>query len=100
MPVKRKQGQLFMETDVASKIVPVEIKPGLSLSTVTGTLNVKDNVHKVQDILEDQKLLNKNVKYEWGSVNINEFKQKLFQEGITDAKVESRGENVVIHLVS
>ncbi|ENN70832.1 hypothetical protein HUJ04_004963 [Dendroctonus ponderosae] len=99
LPVKRKQGQLFIETDVASKIVPVEIKPGLSLSTVTGTLNVKDNVHKVQDILDDQKLLNKNVKYEWGSVNINEFKQKLFQEGITDAKVESLGGNVVvIHL--
>ncbi|XP_050294936.1 integrator complex subunit 9 isoform X1 [Anthonomus grandis grandis] len=99
LPLKRKQGQIFVDTDVAKKIVPVEVKPGVSLSTITGTLNVKDNIHNVQDISAEQKLLNKNVKYEWGSVSINEFKQKLFQEGITDAKVESLGGNVVvIHL--
>lgn len=37
-----------MDTNVAQKIVPVEVKPGISLSTVTGALNVKDNVHSVQ----------------------------------------------------
>ncbi|XP_030745893.1 integrator complex subunit 9 [Sitophilus oryzae] len=99
LPLKRKQGQIFIETEVAKKIVPVEIKPGISLSTITGSLKVKDNVHNIQDISSDYKLLNKNVKYEWGSVNINEFKLKLLQEGITDAKVESLGGNVVvIHL--
>ncbi|XP_066262973.1 integrator complex subunit 9 [Euwallacea similis] len=99
LPLKRKQGQILLESDVAQKIAPVEVKPGISLSTITGALEVKDNVHKVQEINTSQKLLNQNVKYEWGSVNINEFKQKLFQEGITDAKVESLGGNVVvIHL--
>lgn len=99
LPLKRKQGQIFIETEVAKKIVPVEVKPGISLSTITGTLNVKDNIHNVEDVPSDNKLLNKEVKYEWGSVNINEFKAKLFQEGITDAKVESLGGNVVvIHL--
>ncbi|XP_060530120.1 integrator complex subunit 9 [Cylas formicarius] len=99
LPVKRKQGQIFIENTVAQKIVPVEVKPGVSLSTITGTLNVKDNIHNMQDISQDCKLVNKDVKYEWGSVNINEFKQKLFQEGFTDAKVESLGGNVVvIHL--
>ena len=48
MPLKRKQGQIFIETDVAKKIVPVEVKPGISLSTITGTLNVKDNIHNMQ----------------------------------------------------
>lgn len=41
------------------------------------------------------------MKYEWGTLNTTEFLQKLAQEGITDAKVESLGGNVVvIHLVS
>lgn len=39
---------MFIENEIAQKIVPVEIKPGLSLSTVTGTLSVKDNVHNVE----------------------------------------------------
>lgn len=37
-----------MENDVAQNIIPVEIKPGVSLSSVTGTLNVKDNVHNME----------------------------------------------------
>lgn len=48
LPLKRKQSQVFIETDVAQKIVPVEIKPGLSLSSITGNLNVKDNVHNIE----------------------------------------------------
>lgn len=38
--------------------------------------------------------------YEWGNVNISEFLQKLSQEGIHDAKVESSGSSVMIHFVS
>lgn len=51
LPLKRKQSQVFVENDVAQKIVPVEVKPGLSLSAVTGLLNVKDNVHNVEVIV-------------------------------------------------
>ncbi|KAJ8969195.1 hypothetical protein NQ317_000973 [Molorchus minor] len=98
LPLKRKQAQVFIETNVAQKIVPVEVKPGISLSTITGTLNVKDNVHNIQEATPDGQS-NNMVKYEWGSLNITEFLQKLAQEGITDAKVESLGGNVVvIHL--
>lgn len=50
LPLKRKQSQVYIENDVAQKIVPVEVKPGLSLSAVTGLLNVKDNVHNVEVI--------------------------------------------------
>ncbi|CAH1979177.1 unnamed protein product [Acanthoscelides obtectus] len=96
LPLKRKQGQVLIETNVAQKIVPVEVKPGISLSTVTGSLNVKDNIHKIQELSD---IKSKPVKYEWGTLNITEFLQKLSQEGITDAKVESLGGNVVvIHL--
>lgn len=54
--MKRKQSQVFLETNVAQKIVPVEIKPGISLSTITGTLNVKDNVRNIQVYVKDLKL--------------------------------------------
>lgn len=46
-----------------------------------------------------EKTLQKNIRYEWGNVNVNEFLQKLSKEGITDAKVESIGSSVMIHLV-
>lgn len=48
LPLKRKQAQLYMETNIAQNIVPVEVKPGVSLSTMTGALNVKDNIHNIE----------------------------------------------------
>lgn len=48
----------------------------------------------------DDGVIQKKVNYEWGSVNIGEFLQKLSQEGIQDAKVESTGNSVMIHFVS
>lgn len=99
LPLKRKQGQVYIDTKVARQILPVEVKPGISLSTVTGSLNVKDNVRNIQEIAGDHLSNQQEIKYEWGTVNITDFLQKLAQEGITDAKVESLGANViVIHL--
>ncbi|KAK9744742.1 Metallo-beta-lactamase superfamily [Popillia japonica] len=100
LPLKRKQGQLYMETNVAQNIVPVEVKPGVSLSTMTGTLNVKDNIHNIEEMTHSNEFkMQKNMKYEWGNVNISEFIQKLTKEGITDAKVEPGGNGVMIHLL-
>lgn len=116
LPLKRKHSQIFIETGVAQKIVPVEVKPGISLSSITGTLNVKDNVHSIQvkkyfftityllfcykDLSSTVNKTNKHIKYEWGSLNVTDFVQKLTQEGISEPKVESHGNIVVIHLVS
>lgn len=47
LPLKRKQGQVILDNQVAQNIIPVEVKPGVSLSTVTGALTVKDNVHNM-----------------------------------------------------
>lgn len=44
LPLKRKHNQLFVNGKIADGLVPVEIKPGVSLSSITGTLQVKDNV--------------------------------------------------------
>lgn len=51
LPLKRKQSQIFIENEIAQKIIPIEVKPGMSLSAVTGLLNVKDNVHNVEVII-------------------------------------------------
>ncbi|XP_019872294.2 integrator complex subunit 9 [Aethina tumida] len=95
LPLKRKQGLVLFESAVAQKIAPVEIKNGISLSTISGNLTVKDNVYRIEDPTDK---LKKNVKYEWGSLNLNEFIHKLSQEGISDAKVETHGNVVVVHL--
>lgn len=59
-------------------------------------LNKRNNS---QDPVPTDDIVQKNVKYEWGNINVNEFLQKLSKEGITDAKVESSGGSVMIHLV-
>lgn len=48
LPLKRKKGRVFIEPELASNIVPNEIRPGLSLASVTGELEVKDNVYTIK----------------------------------------------------
>lgn len=39
---------MFIEPELASSIVPSEVRPGLSLASVTGELEVKDNVYTIK----------------------------------------------------
>lgn len=50
LPLKRKKGRVFIEPELASSIVPSEVRPGLSLASVTGELEVKDNVYTIKVI--------------------------------------------------
>ncbi|KAL3274517.1 hypothetical protein HHI36_015900 [Cryptolaemus montrouzieri] len=101
LPLKRKQAQVYLDNSVAQKIMPVEVKGGLFLSTITGSLTVKDNMHNIHDLASSSLGRTQNyVKYEWGSVNITEFMQKLYQEGFSDAKLETIGTNsYMIHML-
>lgn len=54
----------------------------------------KKRVRLVEDILNK-----KPRNYTWGSLDIDEFIQKITQEGITDAKVEQVASGYIIHLV-
>lgn len=51
LPLKRKKGRVFIEPELASNIVPNEVRPGLSLASVTGELEVKDNVYTIKVIV-------------------------------------------------
>jgi glutaredoxin 2 len=54
----------------------------------------KKRIRLVEDILNK-----KPSNYTWGSLDIDEFIQKITQEGITDAKVEQVASGYIIHLV-
>lgn len=45
LPIKRQKGRVFIEPNLAGNIVPSDIRPGLSLASITGELEVKDNVY-------------------------------------------------------
>lgn len=107
LPLKRKQNQILISENVAATIKPIEVKPGVSLASITGVLQVKDNVLLMEEAVsgpsstpssgvENSQL--KNTPYEWGSLNVVQFVQKLNQEGITDAKVEPNANGFIIHL--
>lgn len=39
---------MFIQPELAGSIVPSEVRPGLSLASVTGELEVKDNVYTIK----------------------------------------------------
>ena len=43
LPIKRKQERLHLDPALASRLEPFQLKPGLSASTLTGKLDVRDN---------------------------------------------------------
>lgn len=47
LPLKRKRNRVFLTPEVAATIIPREVKPGVNLSTLTGYLQVKDNLHNI-----------------------------------------------------
>lgn len=48
LPLKRKKARVYIEPELASTIVPTEIRPGVSLASVIGELEVKDNVYTIK----------------------------------------------------
>ncbi|XP_017785950.1 PREDICTED: integrator complex subunit 9 [Nicrophorus vespilloides] len=98
LPLKRKQGKVYIENDVAKQVHPVEIKPGTFLSTITGNFNVKDNIYNVKELKPTSDIGPRNINYEWGSINLSELMAKLSKEGINDAKLDNTANGYVIHL--
>lgn len=119
LPHKRKRSRVYLDPQIARTLTPHEVQPGVSISTLTGVLHVKDNVHDLHPLeltpeeLDDQKGTKvahlqapsqtryRNMTYEWGSLDVNLFLKKLAQDGITDIKVEQGGvDELTLHLPS
>lgn len=102
LPLKRKKNRVFLSSELAQTIIPKEITSGTNFSTITGILQVKDNLHDIKpcdDIRNDEKISQsiqpptkeqtlRNTKYEWGTLDVDLLVKKLKQDGITDVKVE------------
>lgn len=48
LPLKRKQNRVYLTPEVAHQILPKELQPGVNVSTITGLLHVKDNLHDIK----------------------------------------------------
>lgn len=98
LPIKRSKNKVFLAPDIAKTIFTEEIK-NANVSTFTGVLNVKDNLHNIHKFTDDdtsgskkriprkEQMLN-NIKYEWGTIDIGMLCKKLNQIGILDLKIE------------
>ncbi|XP_057333084.1 integrator complex subunit 9 [Microplitis mediator] len=113
LPLKRSKSRIFIEPKLASSIVPSQIRPGLSLASITGELEIKDNVYTIKSIEPLQQLIGrgkrkmqepsssavdikdkdsenlkeKDLKHEYGNIDIQELLHKFHQEGIHGFKV-------------
>lgn len=47
LPLKRKRNRVYITPEMAKQIVPREVQPGTTMSTLTGCLQVKDNLHDI-----------------------------------------------------
>lgn len=47
LPLKRKLNRVYITPEMAKQIVPREVQSGTTMSTLTGCLQVKDNLHDI-----------------------------------------------------
>ena len=108
-PIKIQLTRLLEKIDInselAASLTPIEIKPGLMISTITGTLTAKNNRFEINalnksQIQQLQSEFNVNhlppFSYNYGQLDVNSLLQKLIKEGYTDAKLEQLANNCTI----
>jgi integrator complex subunit 9 len=102
LPIKRKRNIVYVTKELAQTILPQEVVPGTTISTITGILHVKDNVHDIQNFTDQtepeqskacvqRETTLKKTKYEFGALDVDLLMKKLAQDGITDLKMEQNG---------
>ncbi|NWI15965.1 INT9 protein, partial [Crypturellus soui] len=113
LPYKRRYEKIEIMPDLADSLVPLEIKPGISLATVSAVLHTKDNKHVLQlppkppqapaskkrkrvsdDVPEGKPpkpLLS-------GSIPVEQFVQTLEKHGFSDVKVEDTAKGHIVLL--
>ncbi|XP_038672024.1 integrator complex subunit 9 [Scyliorhinus canicula] len=115
LPFKRRYEKIELMPDLAESLVPSEIKPGISMATVSAVLQTKDNKHVLQSlpkpiqqqggkkrkrVNDDSPEFKPPKPLLCGSITIEQFVQSLEKHGITDVKVEDTPEGHIIHLQS
>ncbi|PNJ77236.1 INTS9 isoform 7 [Pongo abelii] len=113
LPFKRRYEKIEIMPELADSLVPMEIKPGISLATVSAVLHTKDNKHllqppprpaqptsgkkrkRVSDDVPDCKVLKPLLS---GSIPVEQFVQTLEKHGFSDIKVEDTAKGHIVLL--
>ncbi|KAB0365463.1 hypothetical protein FD754_009619, partial [Muntiacus muntjak] len=113
LPFKRRYEKIEIMPELADSLVPMEIKPGISLATVSAVLHTKDNKHVLQppprpaqptggkkrkrasDDIPDCKVLKPLLS---GSIPVDQFVQTLEKHGFSDIKVEDTAKGHIVLL--
>lgn len=109
IPLTRKFERIEIDADLSANMLPNEVRPGLSVATITGNLQAKDNRFHVQSLSRTQlqdlnnwtpgkpTLPPKN--YSYGSLDLQLFMQKLVKANLYDATIEQTPSGCVVQLV-
>ncbi|KAB0368526.1 hypothetical protein FD755_019560, partial [Muntiacus reevesi] len=113
LPFKRRYEKIEIMPELADSLVPMEIKPGISLATVSAVLHTKDNKHVLQppprpaqptggkkrkrasEDIPDCKVLKPLLS---GSIPVDQFVQTLEKHGFSDIKVEDTAKGHIVLL--
>ncbi|XP_015788512.1 integrator complex subunit 9 [Tetranychus urticae] len=107
--LNRKYERAAIDSELASSLVPVELKSGVSVATVTGTLIAKDNKFKLETLTANEiNEIRRNKQgqaippqfYTYGTLNLPMFMQLLGKAGIYDATIEQTPNGCIVHLRS
>lgn len=108
LDVKRKYERVTLTSDLATTLLPAEVKPGTMLAALSGELHVKNNEHSLKVVSKPIPGSRKRKFQEasalhrpliWGKLHVDNILENLIKEGYTDAKVEATvtGHMILLH---
>lgn len=89
VPIRRRYERIDMDSEFAGSLMPLEVKPGISVVTVTGELHVKNNKYELKQVQKGDSPPPATKKkktiddpcfpssYAWGPLDVSHFVQKL-----------------------
>ncbi|KAM8954214.1 integrator complex subunit 9 [Pelodytes ibericus] len=113
LPFKRRFEKIEIMPDLAESLVPMEIKPGVSLATISALLSSKDNKHVLQVVpkpapVQPGKKRKRGAEETpetqpfkpllSGSIPVEQFVQTLEKHGFSDVKIEDTSKGHIVHL--
>ncbi|XP_033640670.1 integrator complex subunit 9-like [Asterias rubens] len=119
LPIKRRLERIEITPELAEALAPIEVKPGVFVATVTGTVTARDNKYILQEAPKPappgtpssqpirKRKRDEDVgvtetaqpkQYVYGNLDVEELVQALAKNGITDVKVEDSASGHIIHL--
>ncbi|XP_061741824.1 integrator complex subunit 9-like isoform X1 [Nerophis ophidion] len=113
LPFRRRYERVYILPELANSLVPSEVKPGVSVATVSAMLHSKDNKHtllsvpkaaaappskKRKRVLEEPPAGRAPRPLLSGVVPLDAFLVTLQKHGITEVKVEETAEGHILHL--